>query len=111
MEIGSFLKTQKIPDHVSHLLELAGASYLEDLLCINEDFLEAIEQQIRQDGFKAQVDFSSKQNRLKYFGIDMFDVSSFSFRLMDRAKLLRLPTAVQSELDGRKKAAQSGSKK
>lgn len=93
----AFLKSQNVPDYISNLLDLAGISTVKDLLEIDKDVLVDIEAKVQQEGFKDQVDFESRQNRIKYFGINLASQKDFAFRLFDRKKLLKLPAAARTK--------------
>lgn len=95
----SLLVAEHIPPHVQNLLELVGVFFLHDLTEIDEAFLKNVEEQIRAGSVLNQINFASKINRIKYFGIDHHDVSSFHFRILDRIKLLRLPAAADEKLN------------
>lgn len=94
----AFLTSLHIPRYNQRLLELAGVVGVSDLIDIDEDFLQSIEQQVRIGAFQFQVDFTSKQNRMEYFGIDYAQLDQFSFRLMDRTKLLKVSEAAKKKL-------------
>lgn len=96
----SLLVAQHIPPHVQNLLELVGVFYLADLMDIDEAFIKNVEEQIRAGSVLNQINFESKANRIKYFGIDHNDVGSFEFRILDRMKLLRLAAAAEEKLNG-----------
>lgn len=93
------LRTNGIPQYLQGLLGLMGVYSISDLTEINEEFLVSIETSVRQGAFDAQVDFKSKQNRIKYFGSDYAQLAEFSFRPLDRKKLLRLPELARAKLD------------
>lgn len=90
-----FLKTKLIPDHVCLLLELYGIVYLQDLEAWDETDIQEIEKSIRDGTFSSQVDFNFKSNRVKYLGLDMADISKFSFRPFDKKKLMVLGAAAR----------------
>lgn len=69
------------------------------LIDIDEEFLQAIEQQVRIEAIQFQVDFTSKQNRMEYFGIDYAQLDQFSLRLMDRTKLLKVSERILKQRD------------
>lgn len=95
----AFLNSMNIPKHIQRLLELAGVTCVADIVDINEEFLREVEQQVRTGSFQFQVDLTSKENRLKYFGVDYSQLDQFSFRLMERTKLLKLSEAARKKLD------------
>lgn len=86
----NLLAEHNIPSYLASLLSLAGVFNSADLGEVNDELLNLIEAKIRAGSFADQVDFKSKQNRLKYFGSDYSDLTSFSFRALDRMKLTRL---------------------
>lgn len=94
----ALLTAQHIPPHVQNLLELVGVFYLADLMEIDVAFIKNVEEQIQSGSVLNQVNFESKANRMKYFGIDHNDVSSFNFRILDRMKLLRLAAAAEDKM-------------
>lgn len=78
-----FLLQNNIPKYLEELLSLAGVFIIADLVEIDEDFLKGIEEDVRQQRYNDQVDFSSKQNRVKYFGSDYSNLELFSLRSLD----------------------------
>lgn len=97
-ETKQFLTENFIPSHVQCLLELVGVNFLVDVVEINEPFINNVETQIKEGKMLNLVDFSSKANRIKYFGLDVPDVKSFEFRLLDRIKLLKISEAANGKL-------------
>ncbi len=97
-ETKQFLTKHFIPQHVQCLLELVGVNFLVDLSVINESFITSVQEQIKAGKLSNLVDFSSKANKIKYFGLDVSDVNSFEFRMLDKIKLLKISEAVEEEL-------------
>lgn len=73
----------------------AGIDNITDLEEFTEEFLDDIENRVRTDGFKAFVDFDSKAVREAYFGMNLGSYKEFTFRPLDRTKLLRLGNAAK----------------
>lgn len=96
------LTQQNIPVHVQNLLELVGVCCLSDLLEINEDFIKNVEDQIKGGKVINLIDLSLKSNRMKYFGLDLYDVKSFEFRILDKMKLLKISAAAEVKLNQKK---------
>lgn len=90
-----FLTEQNLPSHLQHLLKLAGVSCIEDLEDVNEEFVEDFEKKIRGGDISGLVDFGSRSNRIKYFGLDIADLEQFRFRMLDKKKLLKLSVAAE----------------
>lgn len=95
----TFYKDHNIPAYLCELLSLMGVVSLRDLLEIDEDFVDDIETQVRAGNFASQVDFSSRQNRMKYFGIDLPSTDTFRLRPLDRKKLLNMSELARSALN------------
>lgn len=98
MKMEKFLNDQNSPRYNQLLLGLAGVKCLADLEEIDDAFLDDVQNQVRVDGFRSEVDFSlpgSRQNRLNYFGVDLINREQFSFRLLERKKLLKSPEALK----------------
>lgn len=85
-----FFKANSTPEHIKNILKLAGVTGLADFEEINEEFVSEIEEQVRKSGFKSIVDLTSRQKQILYLGIEVVDIGQFSFRLLDRKKLLAL---------------------
>lgn len=97
-ETKQFLTENFIPPHVQCLLELVGVNFLVDVVEVNEPFINNVEKQIKDGKLQNLVDFSSKANRMKYFGLDVPDVKSFEIRMLDRMKLLKISEAAKEKL-------------
>lgn len=104
----NFLMELNITNHVSLLLELYGVAFLEDLRSFDDNDIESIERNVRQGEFSNQVDFDSKQNRIKYLGFDLANWKDFTFRPIDKKKLSKLGDAASKKLESlRSKSAKS----
>lgn len=90
---------QRIPKHLQETIKLAGIFCMADLLELDEELIDDIEHQVREGGFESQVNLGSRQAKMKYFGVDSINLESFTFRPLDRKKLLKLPTAAKLKLD------------
>lgn len=103
-----FLLELNITNHVSLLLELYGVAFLDDLTSFDDSDIENIERNVRQGEFSNQVDFDSKQNRIKYLGFDLANWKDFTFRPIDKKKLSKIGAAASKKLESLKiKSAKS----
>lgn len=93
-----------VPKHLQELLGLAGVFTVEDLLEVDGDFLLSIEEDVRNSRYNDQVDLDSKKNRIRYFGTEMSNLEVFSFRPLERKKLMKLAELAKEELQKRTKA-------
>lgn len=94
-----FLDSQRIPKHLQEILKLAGVFCVVDILEVDEELIDDIEHQVREGGFKSQVNLESRQAKMKYFGVDSINLENFTLRPLDRKKLLKLPAAAKLKLD------------
>lgn len=93
-----FLTSVNIPKYMQCLLKLAGVNSIADLVEVDEDFVKEIEKQVREGGFSSQADFSSRPDQLKYLGGEYKNTESYTFRLMDRKKLLAVSESAKQKL-------------
>lgn len=89
------LKAQLVPEYVIRLLELYGFSCAKDLVSVDEELIGDIEEHVRDGRFSSMVDFSSKSVREKYLGFNVFDVSSYMIKPLDKKKLLKVSAAAR----------------
>lgn len=105
-----FLNENLIPRHVALLLELHGVTFIQDLYEFGEEDVKAIEESVR-GGSIGSVDFNVNSNCAKFLGSENVDYKIYSFRHLDRKKLLLLSSAAKTKgaeiIDREKKRKQS----
>lgn len=65
---------------------------------VDEAFVTEMEMQIREGGFSFQADFSSRADQLRYLGGEYKSTENYTFRLMDRKKLLAVSENTKKKL-------------
>lgn len=79
----------RLPTFFKHLLHLNGYRCLDDMLLINNDLLDQMENNIKNNSFRGPSDFTKKYDRVKYLGYDynLCELRRFAFAQLDRTKL------------------------
>lgn len=93
-----FCDEHNVPKHLQEFLGLSGFYNVLDLTELTAKFVKEIEEMVRQRQFDNQVDFRLRENRMRYLGFDYTHLESFSFRLLDRMKLLRLSGLAKAKI-------------
>lgn len=91
------LKKKLVPEYAINLLHLHGVAHVQDLENFGDEDIEHIEKCVRDGSFGKMVDFSSREIRMKYLGIDFLDLTEFSFRFLDMKKLKSIGPALLAE--------------
>lgn len=86
-ESKSLLKSIKLPDNFSMLLELYGLRTVEDLSQLDEATINEVVAFVRNGSLEEMVDMESKTNRIKYLGFNYTDLKTFKFAPFDLKKL------------------------
>lgn len=102
----SFLESEGLPEHVCLLLHLYGVVTMKDLLDFGEADIQEIEDLIKEGTIGGQIDLASKANRKKYLDGELCEFSTFSFRRMDRKKLLKLADSAKISLEQKQMLAE-----
>lgn len=98
-ETKELLDSADLPGHVISLLHLYGIASIKDLVDFGETEIQEIQALIRGGTFGGQTDFTQKSNRKKFLDGELCDYSSFSFRPVDRKKLLKLAEIAKPAVD------------
>lgn len=92
-----FLQENLIPSHVSLLLEFYGVAFMQDLNEFGKDDVKAIEDFVRSGLISSETNLNQESDRLKFLGSEQADFKRFSFRPLERSKLLKLSNAAKSK--------------
>lgn len=93
-----FLDSISIPKYIQNHLGIAGMNSIEDLTELTDEFIQEIEEMVRDGKFSNEIDLTSRQNRIKYLGSDYSNLEAFSFRPFDRIKLRRVSDQAKAKL-------------
>lgn len=88
VEAKKFLHGHGLSPNIYYLLSTVGAVYLEDFGEIDDALIAEIENHVRSPSFQAGD--LSKSERIKYFGCNLKEPSSFAFTFLDKRKLKKI---------------------
>lgn len=94
----SFLESLGIPRNIWLLMDLYGLRTLSDLTSLDGDMVKDIEASVGNESFAAMVDWSSKEERMKYLGYDCKHLPAFKFKPFDLRKLMVVASAATDEV-------------
>jgi hypothetical protein len=87
-----------VPNHLQLLLSIYGVTYVEDLIEFGGEEIDGLEAAIQEGRFDSFADFTSSQNRIKYFGSDISETKQFTLAKQDRDTLMAISGAVSERL-------------
>lgn len=93
----NFLHERNLLPHVYNLLCLVGANFVRDFQDIDEPLLRDIENMVRDEHFLSGD--TTKTERIKYFGCDVKNLSSFSFTVLERRKLAQVAIDAKQHIE------------